>query len=64
MHVFLVVILLIKIKIMSGSGLYADLSIFSFPVKHIAAGKMITTNEFFIKKLKILELMVFNRTKI
>lgn len=43
-------------KIMSGSGLYADLSIFSFhPVKHIAAGEggMITTNnEFLYKKIK------------
>jgi dTDP-4-amino-4,6-dideoxygalactose transaminase len=35
-------------KILSGSGKYADLSIFSFhPVKHIAAGEggMITTND-------------------
>jgi UDP-4-amino-4,6-dideoxy-N-acetyl-beta-L-altrosamine transaminase len=35
-------------KILSGSGIYADLSIFSFhPVKHIAAGEggMITTND-------------------
>jgi UDP-4-amino-4,6-dideoxy-N-acetyl-beta-L-altrosamine transaminase len=35
-------------KVFSGSGLYADLSIFSFhPVKHIAAGEggMITTND-------------------
>ena len=35
-------------KVMSGSGTYADLSIFSFhPVKHIAAGEggMITTND-------------------
>ena len=43
-------------KIMSGSGMYADLSIFSFhPVKHIAAGEggMITTNdEVLYKKIK------------
>ena len=43
-------------KIMSGSGEYADLSIFSFhPVKHIAAGEggMITTNnETLYKKIK------------
>jgi dTDP-4-amino-4,6-dideoxygalactose transaminase len=35
-------------KVMSGSGTYADLAIFSFhPVKHIAAGEggMITTND-------------------
>ncbi len=35
-------------KVMSGSGKYADLSIFSFhPVKHIAAGEggMVTTND-------------------
>jgi UDP-4-amino-4,6-dideoxy-N-acetyl-beta-L-altrosamine transaminase len=42
-------------KVMSGSGRYADLSIFSFhPVKHIAAGEggMITTNnEVLYKKL-------------
>jgi UDP-4-amino-4,6-dideoxy-N-acetyl-beta-L-altrosamine transaminase len=42
-------------KVMSGSGKYADLSIFSFhPVKHIAAGEggMITTNdEVLYKKL-------------
>jgi UDP-4-amino-4,6-dideoxy-N-acetyl-beta-L-altrosamine transaminase len=42
-------------KILSGSGKYADLSIFSFhPVKHVAAGEggMITTNnEILYKKL-------------
>jgi len=42
-------------KVLSGSGRYADLSIFSFhPVKHIAAGEggMITTNdEILYKKL-------------
>lgn len=45
-------------KIMSGSGTYADLSIFSFhPVKHIAAGEggMITTNDESLYK-KILNL--------
>lgn len=45
-------------KIMSGSGAYADLSIFSFhPVKHIAAGEggMITTNDESLYK-KILNL--------
>ncbi|MFD3293592.1 UDP-4-amino-4,6-dideoxy-N-acetyl-beta-L-altrosamine transaminase [Aquirufa sp. KTFRIE-69F] len=45
-------------KIMSGSGAYADLSIFSFhPVKHIAAGEggMITTNDEILYK-KILNL--------
>ena len=43
-------------KVMSGSGKYTDLSIFSFhPVKHIAAGEggMITTNdESLYKKIK------------
>jgi UDP-4-amino-4,6-dideoxy-N-acetyl-beta-L-altrosamine transaminase len=45
-------------KILSGSGRYADLSIFSFhPVKHIAAGEggMITTNNEILYK-KILNL--------
>lgn len=45
-------------RIMSGSGTYADLSIFSFhPVKHIAAGEggMITTNDESLYK-KILNL--------
>jgi hypothetical protein len=45
-------------KVLSGSGRYADLSIFSFhPVKHIAAGEggMITTNdEELYKRLLIL----------
>jgi UDP-4-amino-4,6-dideoxy-N-acetyl-beta-L-altrosamine transaminase len=45
-------------KIQSGSGIYSDLSIFSFhPVKHIACGEggMITTNnlEFYNKLLKL-----------
>lgn len=45
-------------KVMSGSGKYADLAIFSFhPVKHIAAGEggMITTNDEVLYK-KILNL--------